>query len=344
MVSVAHFCASLICCSICFRKRFRCSDCDWRNLTSSWRFFSSSSRFLSMSPLIESILEFCSTIFFSCFFFLFSSWTFFFSSSARPCSACSYLRIAKVTELNENNNTCRLEYVPFGCLVFCAKLIYLYLRVVQCQVGLDVAVDVPLDSEEKETSLWHIEGDLADNLLEALLEQFLSHGANAALTGLTLHQLLIQHFSQTGYVDSAGRLWACFLHPLLAYKQLKSPTRRCQANSNRSSVMEKCCCSCLTSLNPLPGRDDCIENLIGLGLALHWGQGSWASRSCHTKQKSATEYHTLSALLTTQKWSKGKLNRPHAFQNKVTSIEQRIECDSIKALLQQFDARLFDLE
>jgi len=48
----------------------------------------------------------------------------------------------------------------------------------------------------------------------------------------------------------------------------------------------------LTSLNPLSGRDDCIEDLIGLGLALHWGQGSWASWGYQTKQKSVTVHHT----------------------------------------------------
>ncbi len=91
-----------------------------------------------------------------------------------------------------------------------------HLPIVECLVSLDIAVDVSFHSQKKETALRQIQGHLADNLLKTLLEKFLPHWANTALTCLSFHKLLIKHFSEAGNVDSASWLLACFLHPLLA--------------------------------------------------------------------------------------------------------------------------------
>ena len=67
--------------------------------------------------------------------------------------------------------------------------------VVQGLVGLNVRVDVPLHAQEKKSALVHVQRDLTDDLLEALLEEFLAHRADALFTSLPLHKLLVEHLS-----------------------------------------------------------------------------------------------------------------------------------------------------
>ena len=84
-------------------------------------------------------------------------------------------------------------------------------------VGLNVRVDVALDTQEKETAFRHVESNLTDDLLKTLLEELLTHRADTLFTSLPLHKFLVKHFSQTGHINSGGWLWASLLHPVLTW-------------------------------------------------------------------------------------------------------------------------------
>ena len=87
--------------------------------------------------------------------------------------------------------------------------------VIEGLVGLDVGVDIAFDSQEKETAFRHVKSDLADDLLETLLEELFTYGADALFTGLPLHKFLVKHFSQACHINSGRWLWAGLLHPVL---------------------------------------------------------------------------------------------------------------------------------
>ena len=91
--------------------------------------------------------------------------------------------------------------------------------VIEGLVSLDVGVDVAFDSQEKKTAFRHVKSDLADDLLEALLEEFLTHRADALFTSLPLHQLLVKHLTKTSNIDSGSWLRASLLHPVLTYRK-----------------------------------------------------------------------------------------------------------------------------
>ena len=78
--------------------------------------------------------------------------------------------------------------------------------VVEGLVSLDGRIDVPLHAQQKQTTLGHIQGHLADDLLEALLEKFLADRADATFTGLPLHELLVEHLTEPGHIDPGSRL------------------------------------------------------------------------------------------------------------------------------------------
>ena len=85
------------------------------------------------------------------------------------------------------------------------------LPLVKRLIGGNGHLDLITDSEEEQTALWLVQGHLADDLVEALREQFFSDWTDATLTGLTFHKLLVKHLSQTGNIDSGGGLMAHIL-------------------------------------------------------------------------------------------------------------------------------------
>ena len=112
------------------------------------------------------------------------------------------------------------------------------------RVGL---LDVVADAQEKKTTHWFVESNLTDNLIKALLEQFLADGAEASLTGLPLEQLLVEHLTEARDIDTTGRLVADLLAEVLAL------------------------------LNPLSWRQDVVEDVFGADwLVLDRSQGSFS--------------------------------------------------------------------
>ena len=125
-----------------------------------------------------------------------------FSRSALPCSACSYLRIANVTELSKFKSKMILEST--------------YLPLIKSLICSDSHHNLVSDTKQEKTSFREIEGNLTDNFIEALREKLFSHRADATLSCLTLHKLLVEHFSESRYIDSASRLVAHILDPVLS--------------------------------------------------------------------------------------------------------------------------------
>ena len=110
---------------------------------------------------------------------------------------------------------------------------------IQCLVGLDGHLYFLSDSQEQETSLWLAKGDLSDDFVEALRKQLFSDRADSALTGLSLHQLLIEHLSESGDIHSRGGLVTDVLDEVLA------------------------------ALDPLSGWQDSIQNVLVAWLVFH---------------------------------------------------------------------------
>ena len=69
-------------------------------------------------------------------------------------------------------------------------------------VGGNCHLDFVTDSEQKETAFRLRQSNLSDNLIEALGEKLFADWADSRLTCLALHQLLVEHFTETCYINS----------------------------------------------------------------------------------------------------------------------------------------------
>ena len=129
--------------------------------------------------------------------------------------------------------------------------------VVERVVGLYVRVDVTLDAQKEQASLRHVKRHLANDLLEALLEELFANWADTAFPRLALHQLLVEHLTEPRHINPACRLRARLLDPVLA------------------------------ALNPLTRWDDRIQHVLAPRLrpSLHRRQSSSSTRRCTKREK-----------------------------------------------------------
>lgn len=71
-------------------------------------------------------------------------------------------------------------------------------------------------SEQKQATLGLVQRDLTNDLVKALAEQLIAHWTKSWLARLPLEKLLVEHFTQSGNVDSCRRLVANVLDEVLA--------------------------------------------------------------------------------------------------------------------------------
>ena len=77
---------------------------------------------------------------------------------------------------------------------------------VQCLVSLDGHLDLVTDTHKEETTLSTVDGDLSDQLIEALSEKLLTEWANASLSCLSLLNGGIELVLEVDNVDLGGGL------------------------------------------------------------------------------------------------------------------------------------------
>jgi len=131
------------------------------------------------------------------------------SKSDIPCSACSCFLIANVTELNEQAVERRAENLPL----------------VERLIGGDCHFYLVSNAKKDEAALGQVQRHLSNDFVEALREELLANGTDSTLSRLTLHELLVEHFSQAGDIDSASRLMTHVLNPVLACPCIKCPIK-----------------------------------------------------------------------------------------------------------------------
>ena len=84
---------------------------------------------------------------------------------------------------------------------------------VKSLIGLDGHFDLITDTDEEETSLSTVDGDLSDKFIEALSEKLLTEGANTSFTRLCSLDGSIELILQIDNVHLGGRLRRDVTHP-----------------------------------------------------------------------------------------------------------------------------------
>lgn len=83
-------------------------------------------------------------------------------------------------------------------------------------VGSDRHFDLVAHTQKQQAALGFRQRHLPNDLVKALTEEFLTHWANARFAGLALHNLLVEHLSQTSDVDTGSLLMTHVLNVVLA--------------------------------------------------------------------------------------------------------------------------------
>ena len=80
-------------------------------------------------------------------------------------------------------------------------------RLVERLIGADSHLDLVANSEQQQAALGLGQRNLADDLIEALREELLTHRADSRLAGLSVHELGVEVLSQASNVDAgSGRV------------------------------------------------------------------------------------------------------------------------------------------
>ena len=88
--------------------------------------------------------------------------------------------------------------------------------IVQALEGVELVAQLVADLDEEEAPLSTVDRDLADEFIEALLEEALSDRANANDSGLGHLKLLVQVLLQVQDLDLCGGRWRDITYPQFA--------------------------------------------------------------------------------------------------------------------------------
>ena len=115
-----------------------------------------------------------------------------------------------------------------------------YRALIKCLIRSDCHFDFISDSQKKKTSFWLTKSYLSDNFIEALRKEFFSYWANTTFSGLSFHEFLIEHLSESCNVHSWSWLMTNILNEVF------------------------------TIFNPLSWGKNSIENILTAWFCVHW--------------------------------------------------------------------------